>query len=352
VTPIEAPALDDAAMLLAVERQGRLTKPTGALGRLEALSVWLAGAQGACPPHPLEHIRVVVFAGDHGVAARGVSAYPPEVTAQMVANFVAGGAAVNVLAAQVGATVRVLDVSVNGQTPPEVSGEKVREGSGDISREDALAPEQTEQAFLLGRRVADEEVDAGADLLIAGDMGIGNTTPTAVITGVLCGEEPVAVVGRGTGIDDQAWARKVAAVRDAMRRVRTAGVEYDPLALLTVAGGADLAAMTGFLVQAAVRRTPVVLDGVVSCVCALLADRIAPGVAAWQVAGHRTPEPSQTLALAQLRQEPLLDARLRLGEGTGALLAVPLLQSAIATLRDMATFDQAGVSGRDGAAVG
>jgi len=328
---VSVPAPDAAAAAAAVARQGTLAKPAGALGRLEALAAWLAGVQGVCPPRPLRRVRVVVFAGDHGIAAAGVSAYPAGVTAAMVATFAAGGAAVNVLARAVGATVRVEDLAVGRP-------------SGRIDREDALTHEHARAAYDAGAAVADAEVDGGADLLIAGDMGIGNTTPAAVLCAALTGAEPVAVVGRGTGVDDDGWMRKAAAVRDALTRVRRAGVADDPLALLAVAGGADLAATVGFLTQAAVRRTPVVLDGVVSSVCALLADRLAPGVAAWQVAGHRSPEPAQRLALERLGLEPILDLGLRLGEGTGALLAVPLLQAAVATLAEMATLTEAGVS--------
>jgi len=329
---VTLPVLDAAAMAAAAERQSRLAKPVGALGRLEELAVWLAGVQGSWPPRQLDRVRVVVFAGDHGVAAAGVSAYPSEVTAAMVAAFATGGAAVRVLARGVGAGVRVEDLAVGRP-------------SGRIDREDAVSRGRAEEAYAAGAAVADAEVDEGADLLVAGDMGIGNSTPAAVLAAVLTGSEPVACVGRGTGIDDEGWMRKTAAVRDAMRRVRVADAAIDPLRLLAVAGGADLAAITGFLVQAAVRRTPVVLDGVVSCACALVGDRIAPGLAAWQVAGHASTEPAQALALAALQHEPLLDLRMRLGEGTGALLAVPLLRAAAATLAEMATFDEAGVSG-------
>ena len=345
--PVPVPALDEDAMVAAAARQDTLTKPQGALGRLEALSVWLAGAQGICPPRNPRNVRVVVFAGDHGVAASGVSAYPADVTAQMVGSFLAGGAAVNVMAALNGATVRVVDISVAADTAGEISKHKVRRGSGDISHTDALTRTEADAAFAAGQRIADEEIDAGADLLIPGDMGIGNTTVAATLVAAVCGVEPVVVVGRGTGIDDDGWARKVAAVRDALRRVRSAGVERDPLALLTVAGGADFAAMTGFLVQAAVRRTPVILDGVVSSTCALLAAELAPGSAAWQIAGHRSTEPAQAHALGRLQHEPLIDAAMRLGEGTGALLALPVLRAAVATLAEMATFGEAGVSERD-----
>lgn len=336
------------ARTAARERQRRLTKPTGALGRLEELSIWLAGVQGRCPPIPPAEPRAVVFAGDHGVAAAGVSAYPPAVTAQMVANLVAGGAAANALARQVGATVRVVDLAVDVDVTgaaAEVIRHKVRRSSGRIDVENALTPDEAERAFAAGIAIADEEVDSGADLLIPGDMGIGNTTPAAVIVGALTGAEAVTVVGRGTGIDDAGWIRKTAVVRDALRRARPhAG---DPLALLATAGGADLAAMTGFLVQAAVRRTPVVLDGVVSAATALVAERIAPAAVAWWVAGSRSPEPAQQRALERLGLVPLLDLGLRLGEGTGGLAALPLLAMAAGTLAEMATFESAGVSDRE-----
>jgi nicotinate-nucleotide--dimethylbenzimidazole phosphoribosyltransferase len=344
---VDLPGLDTESMVAAVHRQNTLTKPEGALGRLEALSIWLSGVQGTCPPNPPRRPRLVVLAGDHGVARHGVSAYPTEVTAQMVANLVAGGAAANVLARQLAVGLRVEDISVDGDTPTEVQDHKIRRSSGRIDVEDALDTGEAQRAYDAGRAITDSEVDAGADLLIVGDMGIGNTTACAVIAGIMTVTEPVTVVGRGSGIDDATWMRKVTVVRDAMRRARMASVEDDVLGLLTVVGGADLAATVGMLVQAGVRRTPVVLDGVVSGVCALMAERVAPGLAGWQVAGHRTSEPAQRVALEVLRHEPLLDLGMRLGEGTGALLALPLINAAAAALTEMATFEGAGVSGRD-----
>ncbi|RKT53266.1 nicotinate-nucleotide--dimethylbenzimidazole phosphoribosyltransferase [Saccharothrix australiensis] len=325
----------------AVARHAALTKPAGSLGKLEELGVWVAACQGECPPRPFTRPRVVVFAGDHGVARHGVSAYPAEVTGQMVANFLAGGAAVNVLATVAGATVRVVDVAVDSDTA--VGDHKVRRGSGSIDREDALTREEAERAVELGRRLADEEVDGGADVLVAGDMGIGNTTPAAVLIAALTGAEPVAVVGRGTGIDDRGWMRKTAAIRDALRRARP--VLDDPVQLLATASGADLAAIAGFLAQAAVRRTPVVLDGVVVGAAALVAEELAPGAREWWVAGHRSAEPAHALALNHLSLEPLLDFDLRLGEGSGAVAALPLVAMATKVLAEMATFDGAGVSG-------
>jgi nicotinate-nucleotide--dimethylbenzimidazole phosphoribosyltransferase len=323
------PLLDDDAMTAAFERQATLTKPPGALGKLEGLSVWLAGVQGQSPPEPLRRRRLVVFAGDHGVASLGVSAYPAEVTAQMVANFAAGGAACTVLARQHGVTVRVVDVSVGRP-------------SGVISVEPAITVEQAGQAFANGLAIASEEVDNGADLLIAGDMGIGNSTVAAALVCAVTDSEPVATVGRGTGVGDAGWARKVAVVRDALRRSRAATLE--PIGLLAELGGADVATMTGFLVGAARRRTPVVLDGVVSGAAALVASRVAPRSVTYFAAGHRSTEPAHRKALEHLELEPLLDLGLRLGEGTGALLALPLLDAAVAVIREMATFGEAGVA--------
>ncbi|HEV7581560.1 MAG TPA: nicotinate-nucleotide--dimethylbenzimidazole phosphoribosyltransferase [Mycobacterium sp.] len=347
-TPISPP--DAAAAAAARARQDTLTKPRGALGRLEDLSVWIASCQGHCPPRQFERARVVVFAGDHGVARSGVSAYPPEVTAQMVANIDAGGAAINTLAAIADATVRIADLAVDADPLSEqIGAHKVRRASGDIAVQDALTDQETASAIAAGQQIADEEVDAGADLLIAGDLGIGNTTAAAVLVAALTNAEPVVVVGFGSGIDDAGWARKTAAIRDALFRTRQ--VLPDPVALLRSCGGADLAAIAGFCAQAAVRRTPLLLDGMAVTAAALVAERLAPGARQWWQAGHRSTEPGHTLALAALELDPILDLRMRLGEGTGATLALPVLRAAVATLSSMATFTQAGVStGPDDAA--
>ena len=339
-------APDDVAATAARDRQKSLTKPPGSLGRLEDLSVWVAACQGVCPPRQFERTRVVVFAGDHGVTASGVSAFPPEVTAQMVANFDAGGAAVNVLAGVAGAGVRVVDIAVDCDEPltPAIGAHKVRRSSRNLAVEDPLTADEVRAAVQAGKQIADEEVDAGADLLIAGDMGIGNTTAATTLVAVITGTEPVAAVGRGTGIDDAGWMRKTTAVRDAMYRARHhAG---DPMALLQTCGGADLAAMAGFCAQAAVRRTPLLLDGVVVTAAALVADRLAPGARQWWQAGHRSTEPAHSLALARLDLEPIVDLKMRLGEGTGALIAVPIVRAAVATLASMATFGEASVTDR------
>ncbi|MFM8600243.1 MAG: nicotinate-nucleotide--dimethylbenzimidazole phosphoribosyltransferase [Mycobacterium sp.] len=343
------PSPDGRAAAAARRRQDLLTKPAGALGRLEDLSVWVAACQGRCPPQRFQRARVVVFAGDHGVARAGVSAYPPEVTAQMLSNISSGGAGINVLAETAGATVRAVDIAVDCDRDPDrdpddrLARHKVRRSSGNIAVEDALLPAEVQAALEAGIRVADEEVDAGADLLIAGDMGIGNTTAATTLIAALTNTEPVAAVGRGTGIDDAAWSRKTAAVRDALYRSRAA--RSDPVALLAACGGADLAAMAGFCAQAAVRRTPLLLDGLAVTAAALLAEQMAPGARSWWQAGHRSPEPAHDLALAQLELQPILDLGLRLGEGSGAAVALSIVRAAVAVLSSMATFTDAGVSG-------
>ena len=345
MTDFEAVAPPDPDVAAAARaRHDNLTKPPGSLGRLEDLSVWVSSCQGVCPPRPFQRARVVVFAGDHGVTSAGVSAYPAEVTAQMVANFEAGGAAINVLAEVAGATVRVIDVAVDAPEPlsPSIGAHKVRRGSGNIAVEDALTDDEVAAALDAGRRIADEEVDSGADILIAGDMGIGNTTPATTLIAALTDSEPVAVVGRGTGVDDAGWARKTAAIRDALFRSRAAA--GDPVALLRICGGADLAAMAGFCAQAAVRRTPLLLDGVVVTAAALVAEELAPGARQWWQAGHRSTEPAHAVALRRLDLEPIVDMRMRLGEGTGAAVALPIVRAAVAALASMATFDEAGIT--------
>lgn len=343
---------DTAAYAATLARQATLTKPAGALGRLEPLSAWIASVQGTCPPRPFAHPAVVILAGDHGVArTAGTSAYPPEVTAQMVANFVAGGAGANVLARQAGVSVRVVDVSVDADpayldaVDPQVAARRIRRGSGSIDREAAMELDQARAAIRLGALLADEARADDADLLVAGDMGIGNTTPAAVLVGLLTGHSADEVTGRGTGVDDAALGRKRQAVTAAIDRGRA--LTDDPVALVAEVGSPDIAAMAGLLARAAVLGVPVVLDGLVSCAAGLVAARIAPGAAAWWTAGHRSTEPASTLALDALGLDPLLDLGLRLGEGTGALLAIPLLQAAAATCREMATFDSAGVSDRE-----
>lgn len=316
-----------------------LTKPAGSLSVLEDIGCWLASCQGVCPPRAIQQPKVVVFAGDHGVARNGVSAYPAEVSLQMAANIEAGGAAINVLARAAGASVRVADISLDHEAWGE---ERVSRSCGSIDREDAMDEQQVVRAIEIGRAIADQEVDAGADLLIAGDLGIGNTTPAAALIGAATGAEPTVVVGRGTGIDDEGWKRKVAAVRDAMFRVRD--VHTDPIRVLQAISSPDLAAMAGFLAQAAVRKTPVILDGVVVTSAALWANKLAPGARRWWLAGHKGAEPAHSIALDNLQLEPLLDFGMRLGEGSGAATALPLVRAAADLMNDMSTFASAGVA--------
>ena len=328
------------------DRQLTLTKPPNALGRLEDLGVWISSCQGQCPPHRIANPQIVVFAGDHGVARDAVSAFPPEVTAQMVANIDSGGAAINVLARRAGAGVQVFDLSVDidpdaGLYADHISRFKVSRSTGDLRRGEAMTLSEARRSVAAGRAIADGLVDSGADLLIAGDMGIGNTTPAAVLTGVLTDKEPVTVVGRGTGIDDNTWIRKTAAIRDGMRFGRPH--RHDPLSLLAAVAGPDLAAMAGFLAQAALRKTPVILDGMVVTSAALVASRLAPGASAWWVAGHRSTEPAHDFALAELGLEPIVDLGMHLGEGSGAAVALPVVAAAVDCLTDMATFGDAGV---------
>jgi nicotinate-nucleotide--dimethylbenzimidazole phosphoribosyltransferase len=343
---------DEAAADQAVARQSILTKPAGALGRLEQLSEWMSAVQGVCPPAPFRRPALVILAGDHGVARSvATSAYPPEVTAQMVANFATGGAAANVLARQVGATVCVIDVSVDAppdyldHVDPAIAARRVRRSCGSIDRENAMSARDCAKAIALGRALVDEQIANGADVLVPGDMGIGNTTPAAAIVGVLTGHDAVTVTGRGTGIDDATLDRKTAAVDAAMNR--GSALIDDPAGLLARIGSPDIATMCGLLVRAADTGLPVVLDGIVSCAAALVAERMAPGARAWWAAGHRSTEPAASIALAALGLHPVLDLGLRLGEGSGALLAIPVLNAAAATLAEMATFDSAGVSNRD-----
>ncbi len=332
---IDPPSRD--AYRAARERLAALAKPTGALGRLEDLAAWLAAVQGVCPPRPLDRVRLVVLAGDHGVSHDGVSAYPREVTAAMVRAFVSGVAGASVLAHQHGVSLRVLDLAVDDDLaglPAEVTLHKVRRSSEPIQLRDALTSDETERALDAGQLIAAEEIAAGADLLILGDMGIGNTTPAAALVAASLGVAAEEVTGRGTGLDDAALAHKQHVVQQALTRAGDRA--EDPVERLTALGSADLAAGVGFLVAAARAGVPVLLDGVVSVAEALVAEDLEPGVVAWCVAGHRSTEPSQRLALDKLGLEPILDLGLRLGEGSGALAALPVLRSAQLLLGEMA----------------
>jgi nicotinate-nucleotide--dimethylbenzimidazole phosphoribosyltransferase len=350
--PAVAP-LDASAVAEARERQDRLTKPRGSLGVLEEVSIRLAGLAGTCPPPMPEPAAVAVFAADHGVHAQGVTPWPQEVTAQMVANFLAGGAAVNALAAQTGTDVVVVDVGV-ATTVPDVAvdgtrrlvSRRVRAGTDDITLGPAMTREQAVLAVETGIQVAADLVVGGYRCLIAGDMGIANTTASAALIAVFAAADPAEVTGRGTGIDDAMWRRKVDVVRAALARHATDPA--DPIGVLAAIGGLEHAAIAGFLLGAAARRVPVVLDGVICGSAALAAQALAPAVVDACVAGHRSAEPGHAVALRTLGLRPLVDLELRLGEGTGALLALPLVQAAARALREMATFDAAGVTEKAG----
>jgi len=335
---------DSAAAAEATAHHDRLTKPRGALGRLESLGVQLAAIAGESPPPVPEPVTVAVFAGDHGVVDEGVTPWPQEVTAQMVANFCAGGAAVNVLARHVGARVLVVDVGVATPIPadaPELLRRNVRAGTRNLARGPAMTRTEADAALTVGVEVASLAVDEGARLLVTGDMGIGNTTPSAVLIAALTGREVDAVTGRGTGIDDEMLDRKRAVVAGALGRLPAGS---DPLDVLAEVGGLEIAALAGFVVGAAARRVPVIVDGVIAAAATVVAASVAPDALGYVVAGHRSSEPGSAAALAHLGLEPVLDLDLRLGEGTGALLAVPSVQASAKILREMATFDGAGVT--------
>lgn len=306
---------DSAFARAAGERRQRLVPPPGSLGRLEELADWLASVQGRCPTRQLDTVTAVLFAGDHGIAANGVSARAPGGTARLVRSALDGEAPVNALARRFGARVRVVDMSVDcdpDDFPADVTRHRVRRSSGRIDTEDALTAGEAERAFRAGMAVADEEADSGTDLVVLGDLSVGGTTVAAVLVAALCGTDAAAATGRGSGIDDLTWMRKCAAVRDALRRARP--VLGDQLELLAAVGGADFAAMTGFLLQCSVRRTPVLLDGLVSSAVALVAQRVAFRAPAWWLASQSTAEPAHARALDRLALDPLSDNSVRLGE--------------------------------------
>jgi nicotinate-nucleotide--dimethylbenzimidazole phosphoribosyltransferase len=331
------PAVDEAVAADARARHQRLAKPRGSLGRIEEVGVQLAAIAGTCPPPAVRQPEVVVCAGDHGVLAQGVSPWPQEITALMVQPFCAGKAAINVLARTLGARVTVLDVGVAGDLPqhPGLRSAKVVRGTRDLSCEPALTREQAALAMLAGVELVADLRDAGVDLVIGGDMGIGNTTPSACMTAVFTGRDAVDVTGRGTGIDDAMLALKVRVVGEALE---LHGPDpTDPLGVLAAVGGAEHAALCGIYLAAATARMPIMLDGVTATAAALAAVAFAPRARDYMLGGHRSVEPAASIALAALDRAPLLDLGMRLGEGTGALLALALVRSAAAILRDMAT---------------
>ncbi len=353
---------DAEAMAAARERQDRMTKPRGSLGALEDVSVRLAGLAGGCPPPLPEPACVAVFAADHGVHAQGVTPWPQEVTAQMVANFLAGGAVVNAFAADLpGARARAFDrlkIESILDTPVNiaVSCDRTRGGrhtlgratqprTADFTEGPAMTRDQAMQALVTGMEVARDLVAAGNRCLVTGDMGIANTTASAALICAFTGADPADVTGRGTGIDAATYARKIDVVCRGLDRHQPGFPDpADPVGVLAAFGGFEHAALAGFILGAAALRVPVILDGVIAGAAALAAVALAPDATAACFAGHRSAEPGHAVTLSYLGLRPLVDLGLRLGEGTGALLALPLVQSAARALRDVATFDSAGVA--------
>jgi len=337
-------------MEAARERQSRLTKPAGSLGRLEELSIRIAGMTGMLDP-PLDRAVVFTLAADHGVAEEGVSAYPADVTAQMVANFLRGGAAINVLARAVSAKVVVADLGVKSDLAPTdgLVAVKIRRGTASIMRGPAMTVSEASRAIEVGRALVREQLAEGMDVAITGDMGIGNTTASAALVCALTGRDPDLIVGRGTGVDDAGLERKRHAVREALR-VNAGAIAKGSLEALAAVGGLEIAGLVGVMLEAAATRRPVIIDGFISGAAALAAVRMAPAAGDFMIASHRSHELGHGVVLDELGLRPLLDLDLRLGEGTGGALAMPIVRAAMRLLNEMATFDEAGVSNRDEAA--
>jgi nicotinate-nucleotide--dimethylbenzimidazole phosphoribosyltransferase len=356
----DMPVPDARAEAAARARQQQLTKPPGSLGRLEELACWFA-ARLRNPTPQISRSEIFVFAADHGVAVRGVSAFPQSVTAQMLGNFANSGAAINVLASLEGCRIEVVDVGVAGdpELPRGVRNERVRPGTRDLFCEAAMTDDELTAALSVGERCAREAVQRGTQLLIAGDMGIANTTAAACLICAFTDAPPEQVVGRGTGVDDVGLARKRDVVASALARARaaiglegpevmqsaTGGVTTTARQLFAHLGGLEIAAMAGLYTEAARNGVPVLLDGYISAAAALAAVRLEPGTLPWMLASHRSAEAGHSLALQALGLDPLVDLKMRLGEGSGAALTLPIIRAALALHRSMATFAQAGVDG-------
>jgi nicotinate-nucleotide--dimethylbenzimidazole phosphoribosyltransferase len=339
VDPLDAPAMAQARL-----RLDSLTKPPGSLGRLERLAVQLAGIT-ANPRPRLVNRMVVVMAGDHGVVAEGVSAYPAAVTAQMVHNFARGGAAINVLARQAGASVVVVDVGVATELPADlpILHRKVAFGTANLASGPAMSRAQVLAAIDVGLDLAERGTGPESDIVCLGEMGIGNTTSASTILAAITGLPVAEVTGRGTGIDDATWRHKVEVIQRALEVNRPD--PSDPLDVLARVGGLEIAALVGLALGAAARRIPILVDGFIATVAALVAAELCPAARGYMIAGHRSVEIGHRVALERLELEALVALDLRLGEGTGAALALPILDAALAILDEMATFEEAGVSG-------
>lgn len=330
----------------AQNHQNSLTKPQGSLGKLEEIACWFASRQGKRIPDPLQP-HIAIFAADHGVTSEGISAFPAVVTGEMVKNFSRGGAAINVLARQVNATISVVDVGVIADLSDEkgIVHAKVRAGTTNLLHEAAMSEEECLKAMDIGRQEARKAIIQGANILVAGDMGIGNTTASACMICLFTGHTPEEVVGHGTGIDDQTYNHKVNIVSRATKRIRDK--QSVPEHYLREAGGLEIAAICGFYLEAASQGIPVIIDGFITSAAALAAQSIERDAADWMLASHISKENGHIYALEQLQLTPLIDFNLRLGEGSGAALILPLLQSSLALHREMATFEGAGVSGKE-----
>jgi len=349
----EPPLFDEVAREKALRHQKELTKPWGSLGRLEEIAAWYAGAVARFPCDPPENAAVAVFAADHGVVIEGVSAYSSQVTADTVCNIMAGGAAISVLARRHRVRLALFDVGIAGDLSAAshrpalaLSSARVRSGTRNLRREDAMTPAEVEQAMAVGARAADQLADSGAVLVGTGEVGIGNTTSAAALVCAMTGEAVDRVVGKGTGVDDATLARKVAVVDDALRRSRPDPRE--PLGVLAALGGLELAATVGFMLRSSARRVPIVLDGFLAGAAALVARAIRPDVLPFLIASHLSGERGSQTVLEALRLEPMLSLGMRLGEGTGAVLGIELVRSAVALQGEMATFATVGAV-RDGA---
>lgn len=337
---------DQQAMAAAKARQDMLTKPQGSLGRLEELSLQLAGIYRKPIPAIKDKV-IVTMAGDHGVAAEGVSAFPQEVTPQMVINFLAGGAAINVLARHVGARIVVVDMGVASDFAPHPSlvVKKVARGTANMAQGPAMTRAQAEQAILAGVEVVEAEIQRGLDIVGTGDMGIGNTTPSAAIAAALTGEPPAKIAGRGTGVDDEGLKRKVSAIERAIKVNQPD--PKDGLDVLAKVGGFEIGGLAGVILGAAANGKPVMVDGFISTAAAMIAVALAPQARPYLISAHRSKEIGHGIMLDWLGLNPLFDLDLRLGEGTGAALGISMAEAACKILAEMATFGEAGVSEKE-----
>jgi nicotinate-nucleotide--dimethylbenzimidazole phosphoribosyltransferase len=335
--------LDDEAMCAARARQDQLTKPRGALGRLEALSVQIAGITRNARPR-FKQPALITMAGDHGVARQGVSAYPSEVTPQMVLNFLHGGAAINVLARHVGARVVIVDMGVGSDLPahPELLNRKIAKGTRDFTLGPAMTRDDARRAVEAGIEIVTREIERGADIVGTGDMGIGNTTPSSAIVAAITRRSVAEVTGRGTGVDDAGLAHKIALIERALALNQPN--RNDAFDVLGKIGGFEIGGLAGVMIGAAAQRVPVVIDGFISGAAALIAYGLAPSVQPYLVAAHRSVEIGHRAMLEHLRLVPLFDLDMRLGEGTGAALGISICIAACRVLDEMATFGEVGVS--------